>query len=93
MDVVLLLLGWLLAWALGVAVLLALRAGSASLRDAGELAYVVGCGFLVGQFLLTLEMRLLALAGIAFARVAIAGPIAVATAVALWLAVLQQLAQ
>ena len=87
MDVVLLLLGWLLAWALGVAVLLALRARPASLRDAGELAYVVGCGFLVGQFLVTLEMRLLALAGIAFARMAIAGPIAVATAVALWLAV------
>ena len=86
MDVILVLLGWLLAWALGVAVLLALRAGSASLRDAGELAYVVGCGFLVGQFLLTLEMRLLALGTIAFGRVAIAGPIAAATAVALWLA-------
>jgi hypothetical protein len=87
MDVVLVLLGWLLAWALGVAVLLALRARSASLRDAGELAYVVGCGFLVGQFLLTLEMRLLALAGIAFGRAAIAAPIAAATAIALWLAV------
>ncbi len=87
MDVVLVLLGWLLAWALGVAMLVALRAPSTSLRDAGELAYVVGCGFLVGQFLLTLEMRLLALVGIPFGRVAIAGPVAAATAVALWLGV------
>jgi hypothetical protein len=87
MDVVLVLLGWLLAWALGGAMLVALRAPSTSLRDAGELAYVVGCGFLVGQFLLTLEMRLLALVGIPFGRVAIAGPVAAATAVALWLGV------
>jgi len=86
MDILFVSIGWLLAWALGVAVLLALRARPASLRDAGELAYVIGCGFLVGQFLLTLEMRLLALAGIAFGRAAIGGPIAGATAVALWLA-------
>ena len=85
MNILFVSIGWLLAWALGVAVVFSLRARSTSLADDGEFAYVVGCGFLVGQFLLTLEMRLLAVVGIPFGRAAIAGPVAAATAVALWL--------
>jgi hypothetical protein len=86
MDIVMLAIGWALAWALGIAVLLAARVRSASLEDAGEWPFVFGCGWFVGQFLLTLWMRLLSFAGIPFGRISVALPIAIAGALALALA-------
>ena len=73
MDIAALWLGWMLVWALGVAVIVALRKRSATPVDAGELAFVTGAGWFLGQFLLTLWMRLLSLAGVPFSLAAIGG--------------------
>lgn len=85
MDIVALWLGWMLTWAFGFAALAALP--RRRLADApGELAFMTGAGFFAGQFLVTLWMRLLALAGVPFGVVAIAVPMAAATAVCGWIA-------
>jgi hypothetical protein len=85
MDIVALWLGWLLAWAFGFAALAAVPRRHP--HDApGELAFITGAGFFVGQFLLTLWMRLLAVAGIPFGIAAIAVPISAATAACGWIA-------
>ena len=75
MDIVLLWCGWLLVWMSGVGVLLALEPRGALARN-GEVAFVSGTGFLVGQFLLTLWMRVLAVIGVPFGRVAIGAALA-----------------
>lgn len=85
MDILALWLGWLLVWAFGVATLASLRT-AAAVERAGAMALIIGCGWFVGQFALTLWMRLLALAGVRFGIVAIAAPIVVLTALAAWLA-------
>jgi hypothetical protein len=86
MDVIALWLGWLLAWAFGLAVLGALPGRRAALDGPGELAFIVGAGFFAGQFLLTVWMRILATAGIAFGVAVIALPIAAVTALCGWIA-------
>jgi hypothetical protein len=85
MDLVMLWIGWLLVWLFGAAALLAL-ASKPRLRRDGETAFVVGAGFLAGQFLLTVWMRLLALAGLRFGLGTIGVPLVVATAVTLAIA-------
>lgn len=85
MDIVLLWSGWLLVWVSGVGVLLALEPRSALMRD-GEVAFVSGTGFLVGQFLLTLWMRVLSVAGVPFGRIAIGAALAAIAAFTLWIA-------
>jgi hypothetical protein len=85
-DIVLLWTGWAIAWTSGVAVLLALHTRTATLLDDGEIAFVTGAGFFVGQFLLTLWMRVLAAIGVPFGRVAIGGALVAIGALALWLA-------
>ena len=75
-------LGWLLVWLFGTAALLAL-ASTTRLRGDGEMAFVVGAGFLAGQFLLTVWMRLLALTGLHFGLGTIGLPLVAATAIPL----------
>jgi hypothetical protein len=82
MDVAALWLGWLLVWALGVAVIVALRTRSPASDDAGGLAFVAGSGWFLGQFLLTVWMRALSYAGVPFSFTAIGGPLAIAVLVA-----------
>jgi hypothetical protein len=84
MDIAALWLGWLLVWAFGVAVIVVLRKRSAAPEDAGELAFLVGSGWFLGQFLLTVWMRLLSFAGVPFGVAAIGGPLAVAAIAAGW---------
>lgn len=86
MDIALLWLGWVLVWASGIALLLALQTRTATLRDSGEIAFIAGTGFFAGQFLLTLWMRALALIGLPFGRIAIGGPLLAIGAIALWVA-------
>src|SRR5579864_8076577 len=86
MDVIALWLGWLLAWAIGVAALLALRRPSTSITRPGEFAFIVGCGWFVGQFFVTLWMRLLAIAHVPFGIVSIGAPLAALAALAAWIA-------
>jgi hypothetical protein len=85
MDVVLLWCGWIVVWASGVGVLLALEPRNALAGD-GEIAFVSGTGFLVGQFLLTLWMRALAAAGVPFGRLAIGAALAAIMVVTLSIA-------
>ena len=86
MDVIALWIGWLLAWAIGVAALLALRGPSMSITRPGEFAFIVGCGWFVGQFFVTLSMRLLAIAHVPFGIVSIGAPLAALAALAAWIA-------
>ena len=86
MEIALLWLGWMLAWASGIAVLLALQTRTATLREDGEIAFVTGTGFFVGQFLLTLWMRVLAAIGVPFGRISIGGMLVAIAAVSLGLA-------
>ena len=86
MDVVALWIGWALAWALGIAVLASLHGRSTPWPSPGEVAYVAGCGWFAGQFLLTLWMRALSAAGVRFGIAAIGVPLAAFAALAAWLA-------
>ena len=71
--------GLLLPWLLGIAVLAAMRDTRRSLDAPGEIAWIVGAGYLAGAFLLTLWMRVLSLAGIPFGAAVIGLPLALAT--------------
>jgi len=84
MRVVALWIGWLFAWALGVTILSALDRRSRSATDGVRSIFIVGCGWFVGQFVLTLWMRLLAFASIPFGVAAIAAPLAGIAAGAAW---------
>ncbi len=77
MDFVALIAGFALPWAMGAALLFALDDGAGQ----GRAAWQWGCGWFVGVFVLTLWMRALSLAGVPFGIVAIAGPLALATAI------------
>jgi hypothetical protein len=79
MEIVALVAGLLLPCALGAAVLAALRDDARAPFAPGEIAWIVGAGYLVGAFLLTLWMRLLSLAGVRFGAVAIGAPLLLAT--------------
>jgi hypothetical protein len=70
MDIASLWLGWALVWASGIGILLALGDRSRLGKD-GEVAFLAGLGFFVGQFVLTLWMRALALGGVSFDRISI----------------------
>ena len=80
MGIVTLALGLLLPCLLGVAVLAAVRDTARAPDAPGEIAWIVGAGYLVGAFLLTLWMRLLSVAGIPFGAAAIGAPLLLVTA-------------
>ena len=79
-DALRLVAAWALPWAFGVALLVALQGRAAVLRADGALAWLAGCGWFVGAMTLTLWMRALSYVGVNFSLIAIAGPLAVATA-------------
>ena len=83
-DALRLTLGWALVWAFGIAAVAATTRPSA-LERPGERAWIAGCGFFVGAFLLTLWMRGLSLAGIRFSLASIGLPIAAFTIALAWL--------
>jgi hypothetical protein len=74
MDLLALGAGFALPWLLGAGLLLALPGASAP----GRAAWSLGCGWFVGLFALTLWMRALSLAGIAFSVASIGLPLGVA---------------
>jgi len=86
MGVLVLVAGWLLTWALGVAVLAVARGRSTLSEAPGDSAFVIGCGFFVGQFLVTLWMRTLALASVPFAVTTVGAPVVAVAAIAGFLA-------
>jgi hypothetical protein len=86
MDALLLALGLALPWGMGIALLAALPAERGEALGTGELPWLLGYGWFVGMFLLTLWMRVLARLGVPLGLVAIAGPLTVATAVLAWIA-------
>jgi hypothetical protein len=77
-DALATLLGLLLPWWLGIALLGALRPRDTTLAGPGEAAWVVGAGYLAGAFLLTVWMRLLSASGLGFGLATVAGPVALA---------------
>jgi hypothetical protein len=81
MDTVRLIGGLALPWLLGIAILLALRDARRPLTAPGEIAWLVGAGYLGGAIVLTLWMRVLSLAGIRFGVLSIALPLVLATLV------------
>ena len=76
MGIVTFIAGLLLPCLLGVAVLAAIRDTKRALAAPGEIAWIVGAGYLAGAFLLTLWMRVLSLAGIPFGAAVIGLPLA-----------------
>lgn len=71
--------GVLLPCALGIAALGAIRGTARSLDAPGEIAWLVGAGYLAGAFVLTLWMRVLSLVGVPFGPAVIGLPLALAT--------------
>jgi hypothetical protein len=76
-----LLAGLLLPWLAGMSALVLLH-GRRPLLAPGEIAWITGTGYLVGAFFLTLWMRLLSTAGVAFGVLSIGAPLLAATAIA-----------
>ena len=66
MDILAFIVGVKLPWLLGITALAALRDNRRPANAPGEVAWIVGAGYLVGAFLLTLWMRVLSLAHIPF---------------------------
>ena len=82
-----LLVGGLLPWWLGIALVLAMQPKPRALEAPGEIAWVAGTGYLAGAFVLTLVMRALSLAGIKFSVAGIVVPVvvlAIAGSVLVW---------
>jgi hypothetical protein len=78
-------LGLLLPWALGIALLLAARGAQRRLDAPGELAWLIGAGYLAGAVLLTLWMRALSLAGIPFGVASVGLPLLLVAAALVYL--------
>ena len=76
MSIAALIVGWALAWAAGIALLAALRRTTATELREGDVWFVAGCGWFVGQYLVTLWMRGLALVGVPFSIISIGVPLA-----------------
>ncbi len=81
-----LVLGWMVAWALGAGLVAALPRKGADRAAGAEWAWTLGCGWFAGAFLLTLWMRALSAAGVPFSVAAIGAPLALLAALALTLA-------
>src|SRR4051794_5987303 len=76
MDVIATLAGVALPWLLGASVLLMLQ--SDRLRESGGVAWVLGCGWFAGSFLLTVWMRAVSRTGLEFGWLTLALPAALA---------------
>jgi len=78
--------GSILPWLLGIAALAATRDTKRAADSPGEIAWIVGAGYLTGAFFLTLWMRALSLAGLPFDRFVIGAPLLLVTAALGWIA-------
>jgi hypothetical protein len=85
MDLLLPLTAWLLVWMAGIALVAVVPRPRGAFIAPGEIAWLVGAGFLVGAFVLTLWMRALSLAGIPFGRAAIGVPLLLLAGAGAWL--------
>jgi hypothetical protein len=81
MDLVAVVVAWCGVWLFGVALVTAMRA-RIDWSAPGEAAWINGCGFFAGAFVLTLWMRALSAAGIAFSLASIALPLVLVAIVA-----------
>ena len=79
-DAIRLALAWGLVWVLGAAIVAALST-NATFARVGSRAWVIGYGYFVGAFVLTLWMRVVSLVGLQFSIATIAAPLLVATIV------------
>lgn len=86
MDILFFLAGLALPWLLGIAALAAARDTIRAVDTPGEVAWIIGAGYLAGAFMLTLWMRALSLAGIQFGALAIGAPLFLATLVLAYVA-------
>jgi hypothetical protein len=86
MDMIALIAGALLPWAVGLAALCAVRDPGRPIAAPGEIAWLAATGYFAGAYLLTLWMRALSLAGVRFGVVAIGLPLAIAGAALAWVA-------
>ncbi|MFO1316101.1 MAG: hypothetical protein U1F58_10910 [Burkholderiales bacterium] len=86
MDAIMLAVGLLLTWLLGIGAVLLLRAPVPAPDAEGEAAWIAGAGGLAGAFLATVWMRVLSAAGIRFGLAAVALPLAIAAVALLALA-------
>jgi hypothetical protein len=84
LDAITLLLGFGVVWGLGVSLLAAIAPGDADDLTPGRAAWMVGCGWFVGAFLLTLWMRVLAQIHVPFSIASIGLPLLAATVVLAW---------
>ena len=84
LDLLALLVGFALPWVFGVALLALVyrRLGGAGAPPA---AWILGCGWFAGTFLLTLLMRGVSLAGIPLGVASVGGPLLVLTVLCCWL--------
>ncbi len=85
LDFIVLVLGLALPWAFGIA-LLAIVYRQKGRPDAPPASWLIGCGWFVGMFLLTLSMRGLSAAGIRLGIASVATPLVIATALAMLVA-------
>src|SRR6266545_4958258 len=86
METLRLVLGLLLPWALGIALVAAIRDCSRAIAMPGEIAWITGAGYLVGAFALTLWMRARSIAGIRFGVVPIGLPLVALIVALAWIA-------
>jgi hypothetical protein len=72
--------GWAVPWMLGAFLLTASRRTERSFRTDGEIAWVVGCGWFIGAFALTVWMRALSALDVQFSLASIGGPLVIVAA-------------
>src|SRR5215471_3895974 len=80
MELISLIAGLLLPWLIGLALMLAMQNPTRPLAAPGEVAWILGAGYLVGAFALTLWMRALSRVGLTFSGVNIGLPLIVGSA-------------
>jgi hypothetical protein len=85
-DALALFVGLLLPWIAGSAVVAALPRRDPIATEPGGLAWIVGAGYFVGAFALTLWMRVLSIVGVPFGRTSVGLPLAaLAIALVTWM--------
>jgi hypothetical protein len=73
-------IGWAVPWILGVLLLTAPRRSANSFQRSGEIAWIIGCGWFIGAFALTVWMRALSVLDVQFLWASIGGPLVIVAA-------------
>ena len=84
MEILLPIAAWALVWVAGTALVAALPHSRGKFTAPGEIGWLVGTGYFVGAFLLTVWMRVLSLAGMPLGRGSVGVPLVLLAAVGLW---------